>query len=187
MRRDEQILEAAAELFLEQGFRNVTLDEIGGQVGITGPAIYRHFANKDEILASLIDRTMDRLLLILEPTDENAEPAARLDALVRAQVDFALTNRRMVTIYGREGHSLSSDSRRHASRRQRDHVERWVHAMEAMYPDRSTDELLAAAHACIGLTLSIAQWPEEAFDAPGLEVLLYELVLGALAALGPSR
>lgn len=187
MRRDEQILEAAADLFLDQGFHNVTLDQIGSEVGITGPAIYRHYSSKDEILASMIDRTMDHLLLLLDRTGESADPATVLDALVRAQVEFALTDRRMVTIYVRESHSLSDTSRRHASRRQREHVARWVTAMGGVYPDRSDEELLSAAHACIGMSLSTAQWPKEALKTADLQRLLYELIDGALGALaGPA-
>ncbi len=183
MRRDEQIIEAAADLFLEQGFHKVTLDEIGARVGITGPAIYRHFSSKDEILASLIDRTMDHLLLLMERTDEHAPASDVLDALVRAQVEFALADRRMVTIYARERHTLPETWRRHASRRQREHVGRWVAAMEAVYPDRSSDELHSAAHACIGLSLSVAHWPQDALDTADLERLLSDLIHGALAAL----
>lgn len=183
MRRDEEILEAAAELFLARGFHKVTLDEIGRQVGVTGPAIYRHFSSKEEILETLLDRTMDRLLLLVQCADESDEPASVLDGLVRAQVEFVLTVRPMVTIYAREAHGLSESWRRRMNRRQRQHVTRWVDAMRGVFPDRPLEELQATAHACIGMSLSVAQWPRDVGQISGLEELLRELIEGALGVL----
>jgi AcrR family transcriptional regulator len=52
--RERQILDAAAALFYEKGFHGVGVDEIGQRVGISGPALYRHFKGKDQILAALL-------------------------------------------------------------------------------------------------------------------------------------
>src|SRR5919206_706442 len=60
--RREQILRAAAQLFAERGSRNVGVDDVGAAVGVTGPAIYRHFAGKDAILAEMLLRISERLL-----------------------------------------------------------------------------------------------------------------------------
>jgi AcrR family transcriptional regulator len=183
MRRDEQILDAAADQFLERGFNNVTLDEIGAQVGITGPAIYRHFSSKDELLATLFDQAMDHLLLLVDQSSGVTEPNAALDGLVRAQVEFVLTDRRLVSVYAREYQSLSDMWRRRHNRRQREQIMRWVHALEAVYPHRSQAELHSATHACIGMALSVAQWPRDALRAPDLNVLLHSMIHGALEAL----
>src|ERR671929_1716646 len=60
--RREQILQAAAQLFAERGSRSVGVDDIGAAVGVTGPAIYRHFAGKDAMLAEMLLRISERLL-----------------------------------------------------------------------------------------------------------------------------
>ena len=60
--RDRQILDTAAALFYEKGFHGVGVDEIGERVGISGPALYRHFSGKDEILATLFNEAMDELI-----------------------------------------------------------------------------------------------------------------------------
>ena len=49
--RRAQISAIAAELFSERGYHGVGLGEIASAAGITGPAIYRHFRNKQDILA----------------------------------------------------------------------------------------------------------------------------------------
>src|SRR5688500_20208370 len=60
--RREQILQAAARLFAERGSRAVGVDDVGAAVGVTGPAIYRHFASKDAMLAEILVRISERLL-----------------------------------------------------------------------------------------------------------------------------
>ena len=50
--RQRKILDVAAQLFHEKGFHGVGIDEIGRQAGVSGPAVYRHFKGKDEILLS---------------------------------------------------------------------------------------------------------------------------------------
>ena len=60
--RREQILTAAAGKFARHGFRGVGIDDIGAAVGITGPALYRHFRNKDAMLAEMLTGISDKLL-----------------------------------------------------------------------------------------------------------------------------
>jgi AcrR family transcriptional regulator len=54
----EQILEAAAKLFVSQGFAATSTREIADQVGIRQASLYYHFAGKDEILVELLRTTV---------------------------------------------------------------------------------------------------------------------------------
>jgi AcrR family transcriptional regulator len=181
MSRDRVILDAAVRLFYERGFDGVGVDELGVAAGVTGPAIYRHFRNKDEILATLFDEAMDRLLQLAGPPRE--DPWEELRALVRAQAGFALRDRELLSVYSREDRSLAETSRRRLHRRQRQYVERWVEVLRRCYPERADNELTSAAYATIGLLLSIAHWPREARTTARLESLLESLVVGGLSAL----
>ena len=62
MSRREQILETAAELFAAKGFHGVSVGEIGRACGISGPALYKHFASKDAVLAAMLVDISQRLL-----------------------------------------------------------------------------------------------------------------------------
>lgn len=53
-RRRQQILDSAKKLFARQGFRAVSIDDIGAGAGISGPAVYRHFESKEALLAELL-------------------------------------------------------------------------------------------------------------------------------------
>ena len=49
-RTREALLDAAATVFAEQGFQGASLDEIAATAGYTRGAIYKHFADKEELL-----------------------------------------------------------------------------------------------------------------------------------------
>ncbi len=60
--RREQILQAAAVLFYEHGYRATRLSDVAAALNIKAPSLYHHFANKQELLATLMSRTMDDLI-----------------------------------------------------------------------------------------------------------------------------
>ena len=91
--RDEQILAAAERLFFERSFDGVGVDEIGKAAGTSGSAIYRHFPNKDAILAALFDKVLDTLLVrIGEPVDD---PHADLERLLNAFTGLVASHERL--------------------------------------------------------------------------------------------
>ena len=49
----ERILDAALDLFIEQGFDGTSLRQIAEQLGVTKAALYYHFTSKDDILMAL--------------------------------------------------------------------------------------------------------------------------------------
>lgn len=53
--RQQEIIEAAIELINEGGIQSLTIKNLAARVGVTEPAIYRHFRNKSDILATLLD------------------------------------------------------------------------------------------------------------------------------------
>src|SRR4029077_15387638 len=89
--RRDALLSAAARLFARRGFDGVSLEDLGSAVGISGPAVYRHFTGKQAVLAALLGGARERLLrggraVVGSAPDDDAA----LAALVRFHVDFAL-------------------------------------------------------------------------------------------------
>ena len=60
--RGAQILRSAAQLFAKRGFHGVSISELGAAVGISGPALYRHFASKEALLSRMLVEVSERLL-----------------------------------------------------------------------------------------------------------------------------
>ncbi|MEI7054760.1 TetR/AcrR family transcriptional regulator [Nocardioides sp. CCNWLW239] len=86
----EQVLHAAAQLFVTKGFAATSTREIAEQVGIRQASLYYHFTGKDEILAELLERsvrpTVDRVARIEQLTaSESPETALYALALVDVQ------------------------------------------------------------------------------------------------------
>src|SRR3954453_23735221 len=48
-------------MFLSQGVQNTSLKQISDRLGITKPALYYHFASRDELIRSIIQPFMDDL------------------------------------------------------------------------------------------------------------------------------
>ena len=151
--RREQILRAAAQLFAERGSRAVGVDDVGAAVGVTGPAIYRHFASKDAMLAEMLLRISERLLA--GGTEcvaaAGADPTDQLRALIAFQVDFALDNPALITVQDRDLGSLTDNDAAQVRRLQRRYVEVWVAVLARLHPDAEAAACRARAHAVFGL------------------------------------
>ena len=73
----DRILDEAARLIFEKGTSKLKLQEIADPLGITVPAIYKHFSNREDVLVALAERN----LLDAENMfsgDETADPTQRL-------------------------------------------------------------------------------------------------------------
>lgn len=150
--RQAAILQEAARLFAERGFSGVSLEELGGAVGVSGPAVYRHFANKQALLGAILVRVSERLLRGgRQVIAENDSAPARLNALIRFHVDFALADADVIRVQDRDLASLSDDDRHTVRRLQREYVELWMAVLADLHPTRSEADLRVRAHACFGL------------------------------------
>ncbi|MGK5114433.1 MULTISPECIES: SACE_7040 family transcriptional regulator [unclassified Geodermatophilus] len=154
--RREQILRAAAQLFAERGSRAVGVDDVGAAVGVTGPAIYRHFASKDAMLAEMLLRISERLLAggTARVAAAGEDPLVQLRTLIAFQVDFALDNPALITVHDRDLGSLPEEDAAQVRRLQRRYVEVWVGVLGRLHPHTDADVSRARAHALFGLVNS---------------------------------
>jgi AcrR family transcriptional regulator len=185
--RRGQILDAAAELFATHGFHGVGIDDIGAAVGITGPALYRHFRGKDAMLGEMLISISEILLAGgLARAQAQPDPATALRDLVAWQVDFALDNRALITVHTRDLGNLADPERRQVRALQRRYVEVWAQTIRKSAAElgSSMDEptARAAAHAAFGL---INSTPHSAdLDRGQMAALLRRMTLAALTAPG---
>ncbi|MEJ2885158.1 TetR/AcrR family transcriptional regulator [Actinomycetospora aeridis] len=59
--RRQELAEAAARAFHREGFHRVTIAGVATSVGVTAPAVYRHFANKNALLAGAVETGLDEI------------------------------------------------------------------------------------------------------------------------------
>jgi AcrR family transcriptional regulator len=87
------ILDAARELFVCEGYGNVSLRKIARRIGYTPMAIYVHFRDKSEILDCICEETFSCFRANAERLDLlELPPRERLAAGLRSYVEFGLAN-----------------------------------------------------------------------------------------------
>ena len=152
MPRRQQILDTAAALFAERGFHGVSVHDIGGACGISGPALYKHFESKNDILTQSLTAISERLLEEGQArVDSTAEPTEALEALIAWHIDFALGNPALIVIQEREWANLEAAGRKQVRSLQLAYIDVWVDALRALRPDLDPTEARAAVQATFGL------------------------------------
>ena len=182
--RQAALLKEASRLFAERGYSGVSLEELGAAVGVSGPAVYWHFANKQALLGALLVSVSERLLeggRAVAASD--AASADKLRALVRFHVDFALADADVIRVQDRDLASLRDEDRRTVRRLQRGYVELWIGVLAEIHPDRAEVDLRVRAHACFGLINSTPHSMSALREAPPVDDVRGILASMALAAL----
>jgi AcrR family transcriptional regulator len=184
-KRREEILDAAAVLFASHGFHGVSIDDLGAAVGLSGPALYRHFAGKDDLLAQMLLRISRHL------HDEGARCVTSaasagdaLDGLLRFHASFALAQPELITVHGRELPNVPEPARHEIRRLQRRYVERWVGVLAELMPAAPAPRLRVAVHAAFGLLNStpyVLSGTGE-LDTDAMSALLVTMARAALLA-----
>jgi AcrR family transcriptional regulator len=91
--RRRQLLGAAQEIFVAQGYHAAAMDDIADRAGVSKPVLYQHFPGKLELYLALLDESADELVAIvrdaLSSTTDNSE---RVPATFRAFFDYVGTS-----------------------------------------------------------------------------------------------
>jgi AcrR family transcriptional regulator len=149
---------AAAKLFRTRGFSAVTVDEIGAAVGVTGPALYRHFTSKEDILISTLSAAGNRMEAdARELTRSAASPKEALRAIVRSYLAEVIPNRLMVGVY-LQGTAFPADSAVGEPLRQRQHkyLRHVTGVLRTARPELSASQARTLVHATYGVLNSVA-------------------------------
>ena len=140
-------------LFAARGYHGVSMDDIGSAAGVTGPALYHHFAGKEAMLVAALIPVSEGLLgggrerVARHPEDAQA---ALVD-LIEFHVEFALANPAVIALHLHELDRLPDEPRRQIRRLQRLYVEEWVSVLGTLRPELDAGEARVLAHSAFGL------------------------------------
>lgn len=87
--KEEQILEAALDVFSLRGFRGSTIDQIAEVAGMSKPNLLYYFRTKEAMHRALIDRVLEGWLEPLREFDADGDPEAELRAYIRRKLEMA--------------------------------------------------------------------------------------------------
>lgn len=188
--RREELLAAAAAQMAQRGYSGVRLEDIAGAVGLSGPAMYRHFASKTQLLDDMLVDISQRLHDGgLEVAARQAPPRETLVALIGFHIDVLVTRPDLIVVQDRDLSALTPAANHQVRSLQRRYVERWVDVLMAVAqdcPGDAADAPLSRAqarirvHATFGLLNSSPRLPS--YPPRELRALLTSMALAALGA-----
>ncbi|GAA2061540.1 TetR/AcrR family transcriptional regulator [Williamsia deligens] len=137
--RRRALLDAAATLFAERGYARVSVADVARAAGVTGPGVYRHFADKQTLLAETVMARIDDLQACTDGalTDHTPDdPALRRDALIDAACRMGLHRPDAAILWRWNASFLSEEQNIQVRRRTGAILDRWA---DALTGDRDLD------------------------------------------------
>jgi AcrR family transcriptional regulator len=87
--RRVQLLRAAQDVFVAQGFHAAAMDDIADRAGVSKPVLYQHFPGKRELYLALLEQQVDELTdRVRQAMDGTEDNRTRVDGAVGAYFDF---------------------------------------------------------------------------------------------------
>ncbi len=136
--RRAQLADSAAELFRKHGYHQVGVNDIAAAAGVTGPAVYRHFRGKQDILAHVLLTGMDTFGLVTE--EALAEPGTadeQLASLLAGVAALAVDRREVTALWRWEGRHLAQADQAKIRQRGGELMAQWNIAVRDARPELS--------------------------------------------------
>jgi len=93
LEREDLILQAAEDVFVEKGYYNASMDEIAARVGIAKGTLYLHFACKEDMVAALLKRKLQAFKEKIESlVNEEGTARDKLAAILRIMYTDVLSS-----------------------------------------------------------------------------------------------
>lgn len=186
-----EILEAATNLFFDNGYDRTTMDEIATAAGLAKPRVYLHFVSKSEIFSSLCLRSADASVTTIASPEDFADPIDRLFESCRRIALVSLLGYKTNALFFREPQALDQAARDRMRRLGR----RYAEALAGVLADCRAGGALAhddprlASRAIGGIVASLHRWydPRGALSPGQLACELATLMVQAVGAARPVR
>jgi len=102
-RRKEEIIKAAAKLFSQKSYHDVTMDDIAEKVGVAKGTIYLYFDSKEKLYLEIMEDTYEEIESILEKETAKSDPApVKLKKVLGLIFKFYLQNLDVLRILSRD-------------------------------------------------------------------------------------
>jgi AcrR family transcriptional regulator len=119
--RRAEIIDVAARLMAERGYRAVSMDVLGAAVGLGKGALYHYIGSKEHILVAIQGRVLEPLLQLSRPIAAvPADPLVRLRLVSRALLEVMLGRLEYVRVYEHDLRNLRGANRTALVRQRRE-------------------------------------------------------------------
>ena len=178
--RQKQFTEAAARLFASRGYHSVGINDISAELGLSGPAIYRHYPSKEALLVAVLDASITtHLEEVRDIVSSHSDPLETLRAIIDHHIQYVFNETENIVTWRTEFRSLPVSDSHRLRYLQRLYTEEWVRTVRRLRPDLADDQVRAMCHAAIGLIQSPTEY-HSPLKRESLEALLATMAMGAL-------
>ena len=182
----EQILTQAAELFAHGGYAGTSMNAVASACGLSKPALYHYFKDKNALLLEICDAHISRLMTLVGEVDEQQlAPEPRLRALIECFVQeyaHAVNEHRVLT---EDVRFLSEEDQARILNGERQVVDSVARAVEELRPDTDKAGLTKAVTMLLfGMMNWMFTWlkPQGALSYDAMAPVVADLFLGGLGA-----
>jgi AcrR family transcriptional regulator len=188
---ENQLLTAAASLFVRKGFVGATTRELAKSLGLQRASLYHYLESKQDLLYVLCVRGMNSISQELAEAIESAPPDERVRAALRAHIEATLRDQDM--------HAVMMSEFRHLEPERRDEVSRMHHSYHQQLRDLLQEEQDAGRlrrdidNKYLALMLSnLLNWtlywyqPAGPLQPPELAELVFKLFIDGAKAQSPE-
>ena len=186
MSRRAEILERAAEVFNELGYRGASVEELARRVGLRKGSLYHHVRSKEQLLGEVLLRGMELLHGgIPGPEAAPLPPAEKVRAAIRFHLEWMAAEPHVTGVFLREVRNLPPRLRRRVRGEVKDFEARWVALIrEGMAAGMFRPNLdpRFTVFAVLGLVNSVHRWyhPDGRLSMKRIADLCTDLVLEGL-------
>lgn len=157
----DAIRREAAALFASKGYEATSLRDVAARVGIKVGSLYNHMASKEDLLLSVMGRTMDDLTEQMDRCLEGkTEVIDQLIAFLACHIRFHAERAQEVFIGNSELRSLHDDARRKITQKRRDYRKRLEELIARAGEEGKADVLNSRLHAfsIVAVGTHVASW-----------------------------
>jgi len=161
------ILDAAAEVMFRDGYAGTKLADIADIAGIKAPAIYRHFASRDDLVDEVMTvghrRFIEHVTSVIDALPATATPLDRILAAVAGHLEVALTISHYAAASTRNMSQMPDDIRERQQELRKEYGAIWRrHLTEAAEAGQLQPDL--NLYAAQGLIIGALSWANEWWD-----------------------
>ncbi|MCW2787106.1 MAG: hypothetical protein JWP74_3623 [Marmoricola sp.] len=149
--RRAQIRSAAATLFYERGYEQVSIADVADSVNVGPSALYRHFGGKSDLLYEAIDDTINAFGGLVDEL-----PSRDLEGIARTAARTALSYRPLGVLWQREARNLPDDQRETLRRRLREAIGILAATLRGIRPELDEEQAAFLAAAAVNAMSSIS-------------------------------
>ncbi|WP_019809116.1 TetR/AcrR family transcriptional regulator [Saccharomonospora halophila] len=140
--RRAQLAAVASELFRERGYHGVGINDIAAAAGVTGPALYRHFTDKQAVLAHVLLTGLREMETATGDALEGADTATpqRIRDLLERLAARSVERRDVAALWRWEGRHLDDRTQREIRSRSTAMLTAWSKVLMRRRPELAADD-----------------------------------------------